>query len=448
MNIPEYTLVVEIEPFMGATIVPVELALVKPMVTKVEGPYNDNDELLQYTNQGGEYYYYATLNVDAKKINPKQVKWAVAYDDKEADKAFYLFSGKEIVDNRVKIRIKIEKAQEKFKIYAYTTPLPDKDVFVEVKIEEDKIELPMLIARSVRRAGITKGKKGEDLTREDIKNLNISFPAEKDKLKKLLNNSYDELGYTKGWFSNYTTEEYNENREERVTYALEQIEKYNKKTDEKLFDIMINDLDDWARGDLDDNLVAMVDFFKVNTSTSDNYEDDRLTKAIAEHERTLSFINGFNPLLASKINENIESLNDMKVNDSKTQYTKEDYQGKEEELLGVEGLQELKSLAYSDKFSGLGISVNGTQAYNVFLKEFKREGDSYQGKLELEILDHFGLDGTDILGDKFYDQEEFICWYMLQHLRGYKPFITKISINYSFSGTTSSNNLNINRDEN
>lgn len=446
MSKPEYTLVVEVAPHFGATIEPVKLKLVKPKVTKVEGPYNEKDELLEYVEQSGEYYYYATLNVAAQKVSPKEIKWAVAYDDKESDNAFYLFSGKEIVDNRVKICINIEKAKEKFKIYAYTTQLPDKNVFVEVKIKENKVTLPMLIARSARRAGVTKGSDGKDLTREDIKNLKLSFPLEKDRLKKVLNDGYDELGYKKGWFSNFSKKEYEENKEERVEYAINQIEKYNKNTNTKLFDILINDLDDWARGDLDDNLVAMVDFFKTNSSTSNNYEDNRLTKAIARHERTLSFIDGFNPFFTTEINKNIESLNNLKVNDSKTQYVKTDFKDKEAELLGIEGLQTLRSMTYSDKFSGLGISVNGIQAYNIFLTEFKKNGNSYQGKFKLEILDHFGLDATDILADKFYDQEEFICWYILQHLRDYKPFITKISINYSFTGTTSSNNLNIQRD--
>lgn len=134
MSKPEYTLVVEVAPHFGATIEPVKLKLVKPKVTKVEGPYNEKDELLEYVEQSGEYYYYATLNVAAQNVSPKEIKWAVAYDDKESDNAFYLFSGKEIVDNRVKICINIEKAKEKFKIYAYTTQLPDKNVFVEVTI--------------------------------------------------------------------------------------------------------------------------------------------------------------------------------------------------------------------------------------------------------------------------------------------------------------------------
>ena len=31
--------------------------------------------------------------------------------------------------------------------------------------------------------------------------------------------------------------------------------------------------------------------------------------------------------------------------------------------------------------------------------------------------------------------ETFVCWFILQHLRGYKPFITKIAFEKEFSGT-------------
>ena len=30
--------------------------------------------------------------------------------------------------------------------------------------------------------------------------------------------------------------------------------------------------------------------------------------------------------------------------------------------------------------------------------------------------------------------EAFICWFILQHLRGYKPFITKVTFTQEFSG--------------
>ena len=41
--------------------------------------------------------------------------------------------------------------------------------------------------------------------------------------------------------------------------------------------------------------------------------------------------------------------------------------------------------------------------------------------------------------------ETFVCWFILQHLRGYKPFITKIAFEKEFSGTLNIENEKPNR---
>ncbi len=390
------TLTIEIEPHCGASIKPKELKLVKPKIINVEGPYNDKDELLDYVELGKAYYYYATLeNIGANCIDPNQVKWAVGYDTEKFEKQYYLFSGTEVKNNKVRISISIggskeikNKITESFRIYAYIKVIPNVKVFVEVKKEKSKLTFPVLIARSMRRAGKTNDNKGNDVTREDITNLGFSLPADKNKLKKRLEDAFFEV-FPNGEISK---------RDSRVEYALEKLEDYNEKSDDKLFSIYQNDMDDWAQGDLDDNLIDMIGFFKTNTNTSSIYEDDRLTDAIAKHSATTNFISGLSPLIGEAIRETNGDISLLKVADDKTQYTRSDFESNPE-ILGIEGLQELNSLTYDDKFSGLGISVDGTQAYNVSIIEYKLSGDSYTGKLELEILDHFGLDSPDILKD-------------------------------------------------
>jgi hypothetical protein len=151
-NDPLYTLVAEIEPHYGATAKPIELNLILPEVTQVEGPYNDKDELLEYAELGETYFYYATLNVRASSVNPSEIKWAVAYDTEKFHEAsnapYYLFKGKEIVNNKIKISIGVGttktikgKIQEKFRIYAYTETIVDNETYREVSIKNkfDKI---------------------------------------------------------------------------------------------------------------------------------------------------------------------------------------------------------------------------------------------------------------------------------------------------------------------
>ena len=194
----------------------------------------------------------------------------------------------------------------------------------------------------------------------------------------------------------------------------------------------------------------MIDFFKINIVTSARYQDARLTNAIAHHERTRGFIAGFQNLLHRTLSS-VKNLSKLKVSDTKTQFIQKEYdkdKGGDPSILGIVGLQNLPSLAYPDKISGLGISVNGTQAYDISLLSFACEGNNYKGQFKLEIFDHFGLDSTDILADKFRKNENFVSWYMLQHLRGYCPFITYIPLTYSFTGTLNGvSPINITRDE-
>lgn len=380
---------------------------------------------------GKEITYKVTrFNIQPTEEDKKRIRWVVKVDDKKEKQSQQGMS--------LKLKIKKEWVGKEILVMPYLQR-PTESVSAKTKVEE--IKFPILIARSMRRAGITKDSGGNDVTREDITNLGFLLPGDKEKLRTKLNDDYDKLGYKGGWLYSYS-----EKKKSRVEYALNEIENYNKKTNAELFKIMINDLDDWAMGDLDDNLVKMVKFFKVNKSSSNNYEDIRLTKAIAKHTSTKKFINQVAPLIGAAIQEAKGDIALLKVEDDKTQFTNKDLK-KDKTIIGIDGLQKLDSLKYSDKFSGLGISVNGIQAYNIYLVEFKRVGNNYKGKFKLEILDHFGLDGTDILGDNFYDQEEFTCWYILQHLRNYKPFITKIEISYSFTGSINSRALNIKRDE-
>lgn len=71
------------------------------------------------------------------------------------------------------------------------------------------------------------------------------------------------------------------------------------------------------------------------------------------------------------------------------------------------------------------------------LKELKLIDDNYTAKYEVTLWDHFGLDLPDM--EKVFNLipsvgETFVTWFILQHLRGYKPFITKMTFEREFSG--------------
>lgn len=54
----------------------------------------------------------------------------------------------------------------------------------------------------------------------------------------------------------------------------------------------------------------------------------------------------------------------------------------------------------------------------------------------VEILDHFGVDLKDIeeKQDDFKYGVGFTAWWILQHRKGYKPFITQVNIKCKISG--------------
>ncbi|NJM78854.1 MAG: DUF3289 family protein [Flavobacterium sp.] len=91
-----------------------------------------------------------------------------------------------------------------------------------------------------------------------------------------------------------------------------------------------------------------------------------------------------------------------------------------------------------NKTEGLTIALNDIWATQVLIKELKNTGNHYTCKYEVILWDHFGLDLPDM--EKVFNiipsvGETFVTWFILQHLRGYKPFVTKIKFEKEFNGT-------------
>lgn len=104
-------------------------------VIKVEGPFNEKGEILRYISRNHEYYYLASLNKNITTNNVEKIKWAVSYDDDNAEKSFYLFSGGVIYQNKIKIKLQSTLGKKKFKVYAYTGNVPVNTISVEVKFK-------------------------------------------------------------------------------------------------------------------------------------------------------------------------------------------------------------------------------------------------------------------------------------------------------------------------
>ncbi len=90
--------------------------------------------------------------------------------------------------------------------------------------------------------------------------------------------------------------------------------------------------------------------------------------------------------------------------------------------------------SFWDKVSGLGITVHQVWSVKAELKDYKYNKctQRWSSKLLYTFYDHFGLDWDDIVkhGEdrvpQYHTGDFFKAWYILQHYRSAKPFITKI----------------------
>jgi hypothetical protein len=200
----------------------------------------------------------------------------------------------------------------------------------------------------------------------------------------------------------------------------------------------------FARGEMQDNFDRLVAKFKSNEGGI--YEDEVLTRNIREHPETIVYCQKVEDYIAEQLKNNFSKL--------------EEVEDKEPYFLVGEDFRNNKALRKDigkDKFSkpmysygnlieatkGLTIATNDIWSAEVILKEVKFSGDNYTGKYEVTLWDHFGLDKPDM--EKIFNVipsvgEVFVCWFILQHLRGYKPFITKMTLTREFKG-------NINQDK-
>ncbi|RYZ24788.1 MAG: DUF3289 family protein, partial [Sphingobacteriales bacterium] len=90
--------------------------------------------------------------------------------------------------------------------------------------------------------------------------------------------------------------------------------------------------------------------------------------------------------------------------------------------------------SFMDKMSGLGITIHQVWSVKAEIKDYTyniRTG-RWSGELVYTFYDHFGLDWEDIVKHgndripQYHTGDCFKAWYILQHYRSAKPFITEI----------------------
>jgi len=57
---------------------------------------------------------------------------------------------------------------------------------------------------------------------------------------------------------------------------------------------------------------------------------------------------------------------------------------------------------------------------------------AYRARVTVRIYDHFGLDKADLEDKGINALAGFRAWLLLQRVRGYKPFVTRIEFDEQF----------------
>ena len=191
----------------------------------------------------------------------------------------------------------------------------------------------------------------------------------------------------------------------------------------------------FATGELQENIKRMIAKFKRNEGGV--YEDKILTKYVSDNPNTAKYCMNVEDYIAEQLKQNITDL--KKAEDPKPYFGGAEVITKNRKLKNKEYFT--KPIYSYDNLSnvtgGLTIALNDIWAAEVLLKEVNTDNDNYKAKYQVTLWDHFGLDLPDM--EKIFNiipsiGETFLTWFILQHLRGYKPFITKITFEREFSG--------------
>lgn len=322
---------------------------------------------------------------------------------------------------------------------------------------EDYLKVGEIVADRYKMPGLDEN--GYDIASDLCFGFGVKGPNPiyaSDTIKNYID-QYSKSGFLNSTHNLFVNSTNNSNRNDKAKYSKEECynTKYKLTTiplidfdinistgfDVRVFDSLSDNVLFWgfektatlyfAKGVLEGNLKRMIAKFKSNEGGI--YEDNVLTETIVNSQVTKDYCQEVETYLAESIQKNITSLD--KLEDKKPYFgnfntIKADRQNNNKNFS--------RPIYNVEKFEGLTIALNDIWSTQIVVKELKNNNNSYTCKYEVILWDHFGLDLPDM--EKVFNiipsiGEAFVCWFILQHLRGYKPFVTKIKFEKEFEGT-------------
>ena len=154
------------------------------------------------------------------------------------------------------------------------------------------------------------------------------------------------------------------------------------------------------------NSREVIDHFKKNIGTE--YSSQYMNEQLKNHKTLKLFVyntNGVLDVLCKQLSVYGGNINKVPL------------------LIGAIESTRVKFTTKLDLINGMSITVDDTVAYEVYVEDYELiSKDTFNCKLRIKIYDHYGLDRADV--DKNDWHVGFKAWYILQHVRGYRPFLT------------------------
>lgn len=173
-----------------------------------------------------------------------------------------------------------------------------------------------------------------------------------------------------------------------------------------LFGIMTELFDFCSTYDLEDVGHDMIGKFRTNTTVDYYYSDNRLNQAVRNSSDLINFLKEFGKALVPEVQRlgNVVSVPTIEMEETRPVFNG----------------------AYN-KFNGLQILINDTELTEIRYINSRNSGNQWEVEVEVTIYDHFGLDRADAIAYQIYHRG-FPAWWMLQHLRNFVPYKTKVVV--------------------
>ncbi len=192
-------------------------------------------------------------------------------------------------------------------------------------------------------------------------------------------------------------------------------------------------------GSLRSTVHDMIDKFERNEGGV--FESKALTEFIQNHFSTKEFCTGIEDEIAERIKQHKGKLKAIEDTNIYKGTTRENFKKTHPYGRPMFPWFNWTNLV-GNLAKGTTLALNDVWAYKVILKKYSKIGNDYNATYEITLWDHFGLDLPDITEHLYSKVLGFRAWFILQHVWGYKPFITKVQFEQTFTG-----NLNEGRAE-